>query len=218
MMATSCFHGENILVLDLETARSAEEVEGGWENHAGLGLAIGAFYDYQDGQVHWFDVACLPETILDLVTRRPLIVSFNGIRFDLPLMLTVLSLHPRWPALQDVWEHTWRHVFREIAAASYDILAEVWRAAGQSLTRGINSLDALCQANALGQKTGSGVLAPKLWQAGRVAQVLNYCQHDIMLTKALFERIQSTGGQLQRRDDVLMLRTVRKGADGWCVA
>jgi hypothetical protein len=46
------------------------------------------------------------------------------------------------------------------------------------------SLDNLAKANGM-KKTGSGSLAPKLWQDGREQEVIDYCLNDCRLTRDL---------------------------------
>src|SRR5262245_47047525 len=100
--------GANIVVLDLETEHSAEDGRHcglsreefhwdtehvyeaiGWNDHAALGLSIGCYYDYKDGLVHWFDRQTVGIVIEDFLETQPLVVSFNGIGFDFPLMCAV---------------------------------------------------------------------------------------------------------------------------------
>ena len=52
-------------------------------------------------------------------------------------------------------------------------------------------LDALAQANGLGGKTGSGELAPKLWQQGKQKEVIDYCMNDVRLTKELILKFKA---------------------------
>ena len=113
---------QNIIVLDLEGARSADDcvhcyhpqsdhcasgacpsdveqrgltrfVPIGWNNRSALGLSIGCYWDYLDQRVHWFDVPSLANTVATLTARQPLMVSFNGIGFDFPLMRGLLRRH-----------------------------------------------------------------------------------------------------------------------------
>ena len=80
--------------------------------------------------------------------------------------------------------------FKTLCATSYDILHEIWRVdPARKFEAGLNSLDAISQANGLGPKLSSGAQAPRDWQAGRYAQVIEYCMDDVWKTKALFERI-----------------------------
>ena len=107
--------------------------------------------------------------------------------------------------------------FKVLAAESYDILDEVWKACGRSYERGLNSLDALARANGQGRKTGSGTLAPRLWQMGRHADVINYCQMDIDLTRRLFQRATVGMGRLNRADGEIRIRYLvhHEGAMVW---
>lgn len=246
------FDGQNVIVLDLETARSAEDcrhcgkecdahlalettelqcppTEGwskvtwyesiGWDNKAALGLSMGGIYDYRLGSITWFDEHNLDNVMAELVERQPLMVSFNGVRFDFPLMRGILrrraeashqardglGLEPQMSALDMLCDD-----FKKLAANSYDILAELWRADPDSkFVKGLNSLDAIAQANGLGPKISHGAQAPRDWQAGKHAQVLNYCADDVMKTKALFERISLNGGEIKRGDGaVIALRWI----------
>lgn len=201
----------NIIVLDLETLYAAQDCAGclgphgagagcesyapiGWDNVGALGLSVGGYYDYEDGLVHWFDMASLGMVMADLMARRPLVVTYNGKHFDLRLMhaLGAGILHDA--ASSAAWS--------SLAEESYDVLAEIWALDPESkFTKGLNSLDAVARANGLGGKLihDGGLLAPVLWRTGRYAEVLNYCQHDILLTKALFEMV--VAGRPLRRSD-----------------
>jgi RNase_H superfamily len=216
--------GKNIVVIDVETANSAEDClycglpearhtaasrtnllspcvtfsPLGWDNKAALGLSIGGYYDYQTGCITWFDVHSLSATIQALVQRQPLLVSFNGIGFDGPLMQTVGNAAECVGALY-TWPALWQR--------SYDLLAEIWRVDEEGkYTKGLNSLDAICGANDLGRKTGDGAQAPRDWRAGRVSTVVNYLQNDIFLTKRLFELILEKNGTIQRSTGPITLR------------
>ena len=57
-------------------------------------------------------------------------------------------------------------------------------------THGGFGLDAVCEANDLGGKTGHGALAPVQWQRGEISAVINYCLMDVKLTKELFDLCQ----------------------------
>lgn len=231
--------GANIIVLDLETARSADDcrycgreetahvalsggllcardattVEGstftaiGWNNKPALGLSVGCYYDYQNGRAHWFDVYTLEETVRHLVARHPLLVSFNGIGFDFVLMRGLLRRYaegygqgegslPLEAWAQDLVARC--DTFKAHCAASYDLLAQIWRAdPSRKFERGLNSLDAIAQANGFGAKLSHGAQAPRDWRDGYYARVLNYCQDDVYKTKALFELVVQRGGLLR---------------------
>lgn len=240
----------NTIVLDLETARSADDcrycghihsahftVEGedgfrcpgrgeygspvthyegiGWDNKPALGLSVGCYYDYDDQRVHWFDKHTLVETMTTLVQRQALLVSYNGIAFDFPLMRGLVRrqaealeeagrAHNNGPSNRAIELVMLCDAFKVLCATSYDILAGIWKVAPASkFVRGLNSLDAIAQANGLGGKTGHGAQAPRDWAAGRWAQTLNYCSNDVYLTKALFDMLLD-GAPLVRSDGVVL--------------
>ena len=189
----------------------------GWDNKPALGLSIGCYYDYRDRMVHWFDVHTLEETVRGFVEAqpRPLLVSFNGISFDFVLMRGLLRIRAEDMLDEDIPDYTDEptgsalaprtkrqssglvalcDVFTILCATSYDILAEIWKVdPANQFAPGLNSLDAISRANGLGGKLSHGAEAPRDWRAGQYAKVLNYCQDDVLKTKALFEQIMETG-------------------------
>ena len=178
----------------------------GWDNKPALGLSIGCYWDYQDSRIHWFDVHSLEATVRLLVERQPLMVSFNGIGFDFVLMCGLLRQEAdRLADSADLEDRIASKnltmlcdTFKAQCATSYDLLAEIWKAdPDRKFERGLNSLDAIAQANGLGAKLSHGAQAPRDWADGRYADVLNYCADDVYKTKALFELVATTGGVLR---------------------
>lgn len=234
---SSRLHGKNIIVLDLETARSANDCKHcygqermhhdgsgmcfktgmktrfaqiGWENKAALGLSIGGYYSYAHDRIFWFDEHTLEKVMGDLIEIQPLMVSFNGISFDFELMSGLL-----WQKADEeisiesnegtecarVEVRAMCRAFRELAKISYDIFAEICKAdPDRKFERGLNSLDAISKANALGGKLSHGTQAPRDWAAGRHADVINYCADDILKTKALLEMLEANQGEILRGD------------------
>lgn len=172
----------------------------GWEDHAALGLSVGCYWDAVDQQIHWFDGATLAQTMTQLIEQQPLLVTFNGYQFDLPLMATLARNELSVSHLQ-AWQR--------LAAQSYDILREIWLVdLVNKFAKGLNSLAALAEANDLGRKTGMGAQAPQDWAAGRWASVLNYCQQDVYLTKALFDLVCAGEGIKRSNGSVLLPKPV----------
>lgn len=89
---------------------------------------------------------------------------------------------------------------------NYDLLAEIWEGAGLGRvfvypTHAGFSLEAICKANGIGEKSGSGANAAVLWQRGKHQEVIDYCMNDIKLTRALFDLIQEKGEIVDPRID-----------------
>lgn len=212
--------GQNTIVLDLETLHSAEDCrlcgatkkrhamdfQGeyhqyrpfGWDNPPALGLSIGAYWDHSDSRLHWFDRMTLEATVQLFVTRQPLLVSFNGIGFDFPLMRGLLRQQADGDANQALVSIC--DAFEMLYTTSYDILAEIWKAdPARKFERGLNSLGVISEANGFGQKEMDGAMAPRLWTQRRYAEVIAYNVGDVLKTKGLFEQI-CTQGTILRGD------------------
>ena len=212
MIADNLAH-TNILVLDLETLYSADDCRActlpkevhprimigakdphdwapiGWEEKSQLGISIGCYWDYDDMALHWFDASSMATVIGLFVRRHPLLVSFNGILFDFPLMRGVLHAQKN-PELETLCAQ-----FKKDCAESYDILATIWSTyPAMRMIKGVCGLDALCVANDLPRKTMDGKTAPKAWREGHYAELIAYNVGDVLATKALFERIVVTEG------------------------
>lgn len=193
----------SVLVLDCETLHSASQCatclawdgQGcghntpiGWRDYQALGLSIGCAY--APAEAHWtiFDGPLLVAFLSRCVAQESCLVTFNGRGFDLPLLCRLV---------QDA------ETLREevLALPHYDILHAIWQVdpVGK-FTKG-NSLDAVSQANGLPAKTGHGALAPQWWAAGQVAEVINYCMHDVWLTYQLYDKI-CRGEPLARGGDL----------------
>ena len=94
---------------------------------------------------------------------------------------------------------------------NYDLLAEIWEGAGLGRefvypTHAGFGLDAICKANGLGLKSGDGANAAVLWQKGKHQEVIDYCENDIKLTRALFDLIQEKGEIKDPREDNLYFK------------
>lgn len=164
---------------------------GGWTDYANMGISCLAAYDYAEDAYRVFDDSNRHE-FARLVERHELLIGFNNLNFD-----------------NRVIEAAWGIVIpRE---RCFDILQAFWAANGLGpdyvyATHSGYSLNAVCAANGLGSKTGSGVLAPLDYQSGKFAKVFDYCLHDVWLTKRLFDKLRATGKLRNPRtglDDVL---------------
>ena len=197
--------GANIVVLDLETANDPDTVPDGWRNKLGLGLSIGAYWDYRADRMLYFDPESLLETVQEFVERQCLLVSYNGTSFDFALMRALLRHGADTKG--DTHVQQLCDQFKAQALDGYDILREIWLADPENrYAPGLNGLDAVAKCNGIGGKTSDGKSAAQDWQAGRYARVINYCSHDVYLTKTLFEILVMTGGQLVRANGILDLR------------
>jgi hypothetical protein len=146
---------------------------GGWNDHANMGISVVGTITHTgeelaivpDGDYEHVDLIALEEEAQDTF-----IIGFNSRNFDDRLM-----------AAHGITIKT-----------DYDILEQVRLAAYGSTDyrdcpKGFSySLGKLGEANGF-PKTGTGELAPQLWQQGRRQEVIDYCLNDVRLTKKILE-------------------------------
>jgi len=150
-----------VLVLDLETQRSAEEV-GGWDNCQRMGLAVAVTADAMTGATRVYTEGEVDELLADLTTAS-CIIGFNLRRFDFRVLRGYRDLdYEALPAL--------------------DILEEVHASLGFRL-----SLSHLAQETLGEPKLADGLQSLAWWKAGEVDKVIEYCKADVDLTRRLFE-------------------------------
>ncbi len=162
-----------VLVLDLETQRSAEEV-GGWDNCDRMGLAVAVTADLETGETRVYTEAQVDELLADLSTAA-CVIGFNLRRFDFRVLQGYRNLdYAALPAL--------------------DLLEEVQASLGFRL-----SLNHLAQETLGLPKLADGLQSLAWWKAGEVDKVIEYCRADVDLTRRLFE-FGRTHGYLVYRD------------------
>ena len=165
----------------------------GWRDFKNMGVSTVCCYDYGEYRYRIFCADNFDEMI-DLFNDADILVSFNGIGFDDHLLsAAVLG-------------------FDDVVTARYDLLAEIWRAAGLDPTKFVPSthggygLDAMCEANFGIGKTGHGAMAPVDWQRGKIGKVIDYCVQDIKLTGKLLDQVISGQPLKNPKGEPLKLR------------
>lgn len=170
-----------MLIYDIEIAnpipsKDQPPIEGityakGWDFPGTMGLACIGVYDYTTDCYRVFGEYELDE-FQKLIDAHDRLVGYNNLRFDNAVLRA-----------SDI----------KISDSScYDILAQIYSALG-TYQKGC-SLDAVVKANFPNQsKSGDGALAPVKWQQGYHCAVIDYCLHDVRLTKMLVDKILRYG-------------------------
>jgi hypothetical protein len=125
---------------------------------------------------HWWrDVAEAGKSpfdgLLDLFDKADVIVGFNCLDFDFPLLRkhytswAVSSSEERISASQRYASHRMK---------AHDPFSRI-RATACAWPK----LDHLLKANGMDAKSGDGLQAIELWNKGRCLELLQYCQHDV---------------------------------------
>lgn len=153
----------NRVVLDIETQRTFEEV-GGREHREQLGVSYVGVYSYSQKQFYGFfekDLAALERILL---AETPVIIGFNSIHFDIPV------LQPYFSKLNLT------------TLPQLDILQEISTALGHRL-----KLESVALGTLASKKSGSGLDAIRWYREGDFDSLARYCQDDVRLTRDLYE-------------------------------
>ncbi len=150
----------NIVVLDIETQLSAEEV-GGWHKCHLMRLAVAVLADLSTQQYNVFYESQVQD-LLRCLTKADLVVGFNLKRFDYRVLQPYADVD-----LQQL--------------PTLDIYEEMHRTLGHRL-----SLGHLAEKTLNAAKSGDGLMALRLFKEGRLAELTAYCQRDVELTARLF--------------------------------
>jgi DEAD/DEAH box helicase domain-containing protein len=161
-----------VLVMDLETRRSAEEV-GGWDNADRMGLAVAVTADLFTGEMRTYTEDQVDDLLQALATAAG-IIGFNLRRFDFAVLRGYRALdYAALPVL--------------------DILEEVQASLGFRL-----SLNHLARETLGAPKLADGLQSLAWVKAGEMDKVIEYCKADVDLTRRLFEFGREHGFLLYR--------------------
>jgi DEAD/DEAH box helicase domain-containing protein len=149
------------IVLDLETKKTFDEV-GGKEHIDQLGITVVGVYDYLTKKYEIYEeheLGRLQNRLIDC----SLIVGFNHIGFDLPVLQPYFSVDvSEFPVL--------------------DLMVELQEQIGHRI-----GLDSVAQATLGIGKTGHGLDAIRYYREGKMQELKDYCLQDVKVTKDVFE-------------------------------
>jgi hypothetical protein len=160
-------------IFDIEIAKSIEETPGGWDGaRKGLsGFSVACLYDSESNHTWVYGPNDVEQLVRDLEGPQ-VVISFNGIGFDVPALEGLVGRK------LDIREHL-------------DLLNVLVQTTGNR--KGLK-LENIAQATLGRGKTGSGAMAPKMYQDGlmgrvegvqRIVELLRYCALDVILVRDL---------------------------------
>lgn len=152
----------NMIVLDLETKRTFEEV-GSRDNLGGLGVSVVGVYSYRHNEFQTYWEVDFPR-LAAVLAEHPRVIGFNQRRFDMP----VLQPYFKEMDLQKL--------------PMVDILEDLHRTLGHRV-----KLDSVAAATLGKGKSGHGLDAIRYWNAGELDKLKQYCLDDVRITKEVFE-------------------------------
>lgn len=151
----------NIVIFDLETQRTFQEV-GGRHNLRKLGLAVAVTFSTRDATFRTYTEDTAAD-LIDELKAADLVVGFNVISFD----YQVLRAYTDYPLRQ---------------IPTLDMLQDIHRRLGFRL-----SLDAVARATLGTNKSADGLQAVRWYKQGHLDKVIEYCKQDVEVTRRLYE-------------------------------
>jgi DEAD/DEAH box helicase domain-containing protein len=152
--------GRNILVFDLETQRSFQDV-GGRSGMRELGMSIGVVYSFKDDRFRSYGE---PEAgqLIDDLRAAELVVGFNLLGFDYEVLKGYRDIpFDTVPTLDIMFQLHDRLGFRP-------------------------KLDSVAQATLGAAKSADGLQALAWWKEGRLDLIEKYCTEDVRITRDLY--------------------------------
>jgi DEAD/DEAH box helicase domain-containing protein len=153
--------GPSLLVLDLETQKTAAEVNG-WHNIRRMHLSVGVTYDPVADRYRIYHEKDAGQLIADL-RRADLIVGYNLIRFDYEVLRAYTS-----DRLEDL--------------PTVDMLVDLERVLGWR-----PRLDDVAAATLGERKSADGLAAVRWFRSGQIEKVIDYCRRDVEITWNVYD-------------------------------
>ncbi|NIQ03851.1 MAG: DEAD/DEAH box helicase [Nitrospinaceae bacterium] len=152
--------GPRILVFDLETQKSVDDV-GGWGNVHLMKMAVGVVWDSVDQKYYTYREQDA-EQLVDKLKTADLVVGFNVIGFDYSVLQPYASFD-----LQEI--------------PTFDLLLDVKKKLGFRL-----SLNHLAQQTLNVKKSADGLISLQWFKEGKIDRIIEYCTKDVEITRDLF--------------------------------
>lgn len=173
-----------ICFFDLETRKKPEELapgNAGWDalKQGKGGISALAIYDTSDNWCHIYDDHTMDD-IASHLEAADLVVGFNSEGFDIPVVEGLLG---RKLILK-------KHIDVSLC------VREAHLAINHPLRKGENTLGAISERLFGEKKLEDGKFAPDLAREGKWGRLMNYCCHDVKLTRDLYYHIEKEGGIL----------------------
>lgn len=148
------------VVFDIETRNIFQDV--GSYDPTALDISVLSAYNSETDSIQSYLVEDLPN-LWPILEHADAIIGYNSDHFDIPL------LNKYYPG--DL-----------TAFKSIDLMATIKAALGRRL-----KLDDVAAATLGARKNAHGLEAVQWWKQGEIAKIKKYCEHDVLLTKQLYE-------------------------------
>lgn len=161
------------IVVDVEIQRTIEETPGGWDSTDKLGVSVAVVYEFLTDRFRVYGPSDVP-ALRDRLLQSDRISGYNIWKFDFPV----------------IWGLPGRERYEPLRGKTNDLLCRIWKSLGLSVNEFSNlhkgwGLDAVARGTLGVGKSGYGGDAPKWFQAGNWARLVDYCVDDVRLERDL---------------------------------
>ena len=182
------------IIYDIETAKYADQVQGGWDNVYGMEMASCVTYTSTIDNYQFWDHNSR-EKLCEYLNGK-IVVGYNSMMFDSRVLLgndRIVELNGvtknskySWTNI-DIYVEIFRRLYK-MDRNSYPLLLKTMQEKRHG--KGIFGLKDIASATINHTKSGDGADAPKLFQEGRIVELFQYNLQDVRVTRELFEFIQ----------------------------
>ncbi len=153
--------GKRVVVFDLETQRSFDEVGGRSQFHR-LGVSVGVAYRYDEARFITYHEETVGE-LIELLKSAELVVGYNILGFD-------------YQVLRGYTDEDLRTL------PTFDIMYDLEERLGFR-----PKLESVAAPTLGSGKSADGLQALEWWRRGEVAKIEEYCKEDVRVTRDLFD-------------------------------
>jgi predicted PolB exonuclease-like 3'-5' exonuclease len=147
---------------------------------------------------------------------RPTFVTFNGRSFDIPLMeLSAFRYGVSVPAWFNIYDKSYEQFRNRYNLQSHLDLHEILTNFGSSWFRGGLNL-AACLLNKPGKLDVQGSMVQDLHEAGKSAEISEYCRCDVLDTYFVFLRVQVVMGRLTLEQEGHLVESTKQMLESQC--
>ena len=151
----------NVVVFDLETRRSFDEVGGRSQLHR-LGVSVGVAYRYDRDEFLVFEEETI-DRLIDLLLDADLVVGYNIRGFDYEVLRAYTD--------KDLG-----------ALPTFDLMFDLEQRLGFR-----PKLESVASATLGEGKSADGLQALEWWRRGEIDKITEYCRDDVRVTRDLYD-------------------------------
>ena len=173
--------GLDIIVIDAEIKEEIGKNGIGWKDYDKMGVSVACAFSFKTLEYSVYMDDNLDE-LAEKIQQSDLVVGFNHVPFDIPLLEAQLRCELRKDNSWDILEHSRRAIG--------------WRPGpgGGKMPHGCKLDNHL--AGTFGKdfmKTGHGSEAPLMWQRREIGRLITYCLDDVKREARLFKYAWDNG-------------------------